>query len=301
MTGQPEDDRREIDVALVRRLIASQCPQWANLPIRPVATPGWDNRTFHLGEAMSVRLPSAERYAAQVEKEHRWLPLLAARLPLPIPAPLAMGAPAFGYPWPWSVYRWLPGDSAAAEPVADRVALAQDRAGFLAALQAAPSEGGPAPGVHNFHRGGALAVYDDETRCAIAALGGDIDAGAALAAWETALRTSWRGAPVWVHGDVAAGNLLVRDGRLAAVIDFGSSGVGDPACDLAVTWTLFDGESRAAFRADLPFDDATWARARAWALWKALIAAAPCPAGDPHGAAPRRVIAEILAEYGRAA
>lgn len=294
--------REDITVALVRRLIAEQFPQWVDLPIRPVAFAGWDNCTFHLGANMSVRLPSAQGYVAQVEKEHRWLPRLAPLLPLPIPVPLARGVPGAGYPWPWSVNRWLDGKPATIAPIADLPAFATALAQFLTALERIDATGGPAAGPHNFYRGGPLTVYDAETRQAIAALDGRIDAAAATAVWETALQATWHGSPVWVHGDVASGNLLVTEGRLSAVIDFGSSGVGDPACDLTIAWTFFSGESREAFRAGMPLDNATWARARGWALWKALITLVPILHTDPVKAAePRRVIDAVLAEHERAA
>ncbi|MGL5009163.1 MAG: phosphotransferase, partial [Paracoccaceae bacterium] len=129
-------------------------------------------------------------------------------------------------------------------------------------------------GAHNFYRGGDLRVYDAEAREAIAALAGRLDAGRAVAVWERALASAWQGAPVWVHGDVAAGNLLLRDGELAAVIDFGGLAVGDPACDLVGAWTMFDGAARLAFREEVGVDAGTWDRARGWALWKAVIVAA---------------------------
>ncbi len=290
--------RVNIDAALARRLVAAQFPQWADLPIRPVERGGWDNRTFHLGETMTVRLPSAARYAAQVEKEHLWLPRLAPALPLPIPSPLAMGAPAEGYPWPWSVYRWLDGEIAASEPIVDRVEFAANLAGFLARLQRIDAADGPKAGPHNFWRGGPLATYDAQTREAIAALDGRIDTEAVTAVWDAALRSAWQGAPVWVHGDVAAGNLLVQDGRLSAVIDFGCSGVGDPACDLAIAWTFFEGESRQAFRAALPLDVETWARGRGWTLWKALIVFAGAAGANPLDTEKsERIIADLIADH----
>ena len=284
-------DRFAVDAPLVARLIAAQFPRWAGLPVRPVEPGGWDNRTFRLGDDLSVRLPSAEPYAGQVAKEHRWLPRLAPLLPLPIPVPLALGRPDEGYPWPWSVYRWLDGEPAAPERIADPRRFATELARFLAALQRIDPAGGPPPGPHNFFRGGPLTVYDAETRRAIAALRDGIDAEAATATWEAALRAPWPGPPVWVHGDVAAGNLLLRHGRLSAVIDFGCTGVGDPACDTTIAWTLLSGESRAAFRAALPLDRATWARGRGWALWKALITLAAHRDTDPATAgAARRVV-----------
>lgn len=291
-------DKVDIDVSLARRLVATQFPQWAGLPIKPVEFDGWDNRTFRLGAHMTVRLPSAAAYALQVEKEHRWLPKLAPLLPLPIPVPLAKGAPAAGYPWHWSVYRWLDGEPATIEPIADLCQFATALAQFLRALQRIDSAGGPAPGRHNFFRGGPLTVYDAQTRQAIAALDGRIDTEAASAMWEAALQATWHGTPVWLHGDVAAGNLLVEGGQLSAVIDFGSSGVGDPSCDLAIAWTLFGGESRDAFRATLQLDDATWARGRGWTLWKGLITLAEHINTNPLEAGrTRRVIDEVLADH----
>lgn len=292
----------EIDAALAGRLVAAQFPQWADLPIRPVAKGGWDNRTFHLGDRMILRLPSHARYAAQVEKEQRWLPRLARDLPLPIPVPLAKGEPAEDYPWPWSVYGWLDGETASAGRIDDPARFAADLAGFLAALQRIDATDGPAAGPHSFWRGGPLSTYDAETRAAIAALGDRIDAPAVTAVWDAALAADWNGVPVWVHGDVAAGNLLVRDGRLSAVIDFGCSCVGDPACDLAIAWTFFEGEAREAFRAALALDPGTWARGRGWTLWKALIVYAGLPGANPLDAEKSaRIIEDLVAEHAGAA
>jgi aminoglycoside phosphotransferase (APT) family kinase protein len=291
----------DINTALVRELISTQFPQWADLPIRPVQFDGWDNRTFHLGDGMTVRLPSGEAYAAQVEKEQRWLPRLAPQLPLSIPVPLATGVPGSGYPWPWSVYRWLDGETAMNGRIADLTEFATTLAHFLTALQRIDPTGGPPPGPHNFYRGGPLTVYEGEARQAIAALNGKIDTGAATEVLDAALASSWQGAPVWFHGDIAAGNLLVRNGRLSAIIDFGTSGVGDPACDLAIAWTLFEGESREAFRSALLLDHATWARGRGWTLWKALIVYAGLPGTNALEAEKqRRVIDEVLADHNRA-
>ncbi|HEX5689930.1 MAG TPA: aminoglycoside phosphotransferase family protein [Roseiflexaceae bacterium] len=293
MSNDPHSDVR-IDAALVHRLVAAQFPQWADLPIAPVAFGGWDNRTFHLGERMTVRLPSAADYALQVEKEQRWLPWLAPQLPLPIPTPLAIGQPSEEYPWPWSIYNWLDGDVATVERIADLRQFATTLAHFLRALQRADASGGPPPGQHNFFRGASLAVYDGETRQAIAALGNTIDGAAATRQWEAALAAPWHGPPVWFHGDVAAGNLLVKDGKLCAVIDFGMCGVGDPACDLKIAWMLLTGESREIYRATLG-DDAMWMRGRGWALWKALILLAGGGDGS-HVRVARQVLDELLTD-----
>ncbi len=290
--------RDEIDLSLAQRLVANQFPHWAHLPVRPVALDGWDNRTFRLGGDMSVRLPTAEPYSGQVPKEHEWLPRLAPLLPLPIPVPLAMGRPGLGYPWHWSIYKWLDGQPAALDGVADRVEFAATLAGFLHALYSIDSAGGPPPGKHNFLRGASPVVYDEEARNAVAALRTEIDTPAALDVWEIALASTWAHPPVWIHGDVAVGNLLVRDGRLAAVIDFGSSAVGDPSCDLVIAWTFLEGESRRTFRDLLPFDAGTWARGRGWAIWKALITLREYIKTDAAKAGEaRRVIEEVLRDH----
>ncbi|MDP1642513.1 MAG: aminoglycoside phosphotransferase family protein [Phenylobacterium sp.] len=270
-------ERVKIDEATVAALVADQFPQWADLPITRVRPGGWDNRTFRLGADLLVRMPAAAHYLAQVEKEQTWLPRLAAQLPLPIPAPVAVGAPGEGYTFPWSICAWIEGETVAAAEDLDHVTLAQDLADFLLALHAIDPAGGPPAGPHNFHRGGDPAVYDGQTRAATETLGDQINGAAALALWDEALATRWDRPPVWIHGDVAPGNLLVRNGRLAAVIDFGTCGVGDPACDLAFAWTFLNEAARDTFRQRLGLDDATWLRGQAWALWKALIVVAGAP------------------------
>jgi aminoglycoside phosphotransferase (APT) family kinase protein len=288
----------EVDEQLARRLVGSQFPQWAGLPIRPVELSGWDNRTFRLGDELSVRLPSSASYRLQVEKEQRWLPVLAPVLPLPIPEPVAHGAPGEGYPFAWSVYRWIDGTPAAPGAIADEVAFARSLAAFLVALGRADARGGPEPGEHNFLRGAHVSVYGEETERAVAALGAEIPRGDVLRVWEAAVATRWEREPVWFHGDVAGGNLLLRDGRLAAVIDFGSSGVGDPACDTVIAWTLLDGASRDAFRTEYGGDAALWARGRGWALWKALITLVGyLEDGDDRMAADQhRIIRAVIAD-----
>lgn len=286
-----------IDVALVRKLIDSQFPQWKHLPIKPVAHGGWDNRTFHLGENMLVRLPSGQEYAPKVEKEHKWLPILAPLLPLQIPVPLEMGKPGNGYPWNWSVYRWLEGETAAHAPIANTVDFAKSLAQFLIALQKIDPTNGPVPGTTT-DRGGPLEVYDDETRKALAILKDKIDVSAATQVWEAALATKWNKPPVWVHGDISLGNLLVQNGQLSAVIDFGGLAIGDPACDLAIAWTFFKGERREVFCSILNLDAGTWARGRGWTLWKALIVAAGlCETNNIEGENCWRIIDEVIADY----
>jgi aminoglycoside phosphotransferase (APT) family kinase protein len=292
----PVPQRISVDAELVSRLVAEQFPEWAGLPVRPVADGGWDNWTFHLGSGMSVRMPSASEYALAVEKEQRWLPVLAPRLPLAIPTPLAKGGPGAGYPFSWSVYSWLEGEPASSDSIADPVRFAVDLAGFLSALQGIDTTDGPRPGRHNWYRGGPLHTYDGEARRALTALDGHIDTGLAAEIWTTALDVPWDGTQTWFHGDVAQGNLLLRDGNLAAVIDFGTCGVGDPACDLAIAWILLTVDGRQAFRERLSADEATWARGRGWALWKTLVTCARS-LGKPEEQAAQRVLSEIFAEY----
>ena len=256
---------------LVECLVAEQFPEWSHLRVAPVELDGNDNTTFRLGDEFSARLPSADAYVAQVEKEHMWLPRLQPLLSLPIPEPLAGGQPGCGFPRPWSVYRWLNGNVATVGRIEDLSGFATDLASFLSTLYAIDPAGGPAAGAHSFFRGGPVQTLDGHVRASMAALAGEIDLHAVTAAWQAALDAPWHGPDVWVHGDVTSTNLLVAEGRLAAVIDFGCCAVGDPACDLAIAWTLFEGESRRAFREGLPIDDHAWSRGRGWALWKALI------------------------------
>jgi aminoglycoside phosphotransferase (APT) family kinase protein len=295
-------EKADITPELVSRLVATQFPHWAGLAVRPVDADGWDNATFRLGEQMSVRLPSSQAYVEQVDKEHRWLPVLASQLPLRIPEPLAKGKPGCGFPRPWSVYRWIDGQTAADGQVADLPQFAADLASFLAALYRVDPSGGPLPGTHNFFRGGSPAYYDAETRAALAALHGHIDTGLAEQVWEAALLARWDGPPVWFHGDAQPGNLLLDSaGRLSAVIDFGTSGIGDPACDTTIAWTFLSGGSQRVFKELLPADEATWTRGRGWAIWKAMIVLVRALDADPDDAEfTKNVIDKILADHRQA-
>ncbi len=282
-----------IDAALVSLLVHDQFPAWRELAVAPVVQGGWDNRSFRLGGDMLVRMPAAELYAAAVSKEQAWLPKLAPSLPLAIPEVLALGRPGEGYPWPWSVYRWIEGDPA--RPSVKDSGFAEQLGAFLLALHRIPADQGPAAGAHNFHRGGSLSFYDRQMRQAIAKLTSRAERRAVTTIWDTALMSRWIEAPVWVHGDVAAGNLLVRDGKLCAVIDFGQAGTGDPACDLTIAWTMFTGAARRTFRDIVALDSETWARARGWGAWKATILSV----GSAIGPSPlirnaRTVLAAVL-------
>lgn len=300
----PADGRAGITADLVSRLIAAQFPQWSGLPLTPVEVDGWDNRTYRLGEDKTVRLPTAAGYVPAVAKESYWLPRLAPLLPVAVPPILGEGVPGEGYPFPWSVRGWLRGQTADAHRIEDMPRFAVSVAEFIRALQRCDTTGGPLAGEHSFYRGASPAHYDDETRRCLAMLTDRVDTTRAAAVWEAALAAGWRGEPMWFHGDIASGNLLVRDGKLTAVIDFGTSGVGDPACDLVIAWTMFTGESRQAFRRAIGQDEGTWARARGWALWKALLTLTKSMDIDGDidrelSAINQRVIDEVLTDHDR--
>ena len=292
---------RNINPALVKRLLASQFPEWADLPLTPLLPAGSDNVIYRLGDEMAVRLPRGEWAAGHVAKEQYWLPRLAPHLPLPVPVTLGVGSPAFGYPWDWSVSRWLPGNTATVEGLADPWRTANELAGFLTALQHALPVESAAPNPHDEVTGVSLARRDHATRVAIAAVQDTFDAAALTAIWDAALRASaWDRAPVWFHGDFHLGNLLVSGGQLSAVIDFAGLGAGDPACDLVIAWNLLDPKTRPVFRAALHVDDATWARAQGWALTTGLNAYTSYAATDPLVAIrTHRQINEVLIDHAR--
>jgi aminoglycoside phosphotransferase (APT) family kinase protein len=229
-----------IDEELVARLVAEQFPDWAGQPVAAVSPQGWDNRTFRLGDELSVRLPSAAGYAPQVRKEQRWLPHLAAHLPVPIPEPVALGRPGLGYPFAWSVSGWLDGDVLS--------------------------------GVHDL----------------------DVTAAGAAEVLDAALASRWEREPVWFHGDFAVDNVLLRGGRVSAVLDFGCAGVGDPACDLAIAFVRFDRRSRQVFRQGVDLDDNTWRRARGWSAWKAAITLADPASPPPRQQESRHALRAVL-------
>ena len=264
-------DEVPIDEPLVRALLSEQFPHWAGMPLGRVATPGSDHVLYRLGDELVVRLPRKEGVDAQVDKERRWLPHLAPLLPCRVPVPVAKGRPSMPYPFSWSVHRWLDGENP--PDGVGAYELAVDLARFVSALQRIDADGAPSAGEQNFGRGEPLALRDAATRAAIAELGELVDVATATLAWTKAVEAPvWEGRPVWVHGDLNPENLLVRGTRLAAVIDFGCLGVGDPACDLMVAWTVLTEDARRVFRSEVGADEATWRRARGWALSTGLIA-----------------------------
>jgi len=259
----------EITSELVKKLIAQQFPQWRHLEIYPVEMSGHDNRTFHLGKEMSIRLPSGKAYASQIAKENQWLPYLQERLDYPVSSPIATGQPDEKFPYPWSVNRWIEGKTLLSITLEDKTALAKELSAALKKLQAVSSLGGPKAGSHNFYRGGDLRLYQKETMAALRNLENCLPTDILLAIWRQCIASVYTEEDVWVHGDIAPGNILMKDGHFYALIDFGILGVGDPACDYAMAWTYFDKNTRKYFLEGL--SKGMIQRAKGWALWKALI------------------------------
>jgi len=285
-------DEVSTDVALVRRLLRAQVPEWAELPLARVPSDGTDNALYRLGDDKVVRLPRVGWAVGGLERELEWLPRLAPLLPVAVPTPLRAGEPGEGFAWPWAIYEWIPGENPALGGSDDSVALAHDLAAFIRALRGLDLVG------PDCRRGRPLATQDEGTRAALAQLEGTIDTGAAKAAWESSLAApEWSGAPVWVHGDLLPGNLLRVDGRLAAVLDFALVGRGDPSCDLIVAWSVLPGRARDVLRDELEVDDATWARGRGWALTLAAHALPYYRETNPGFAAvARHIFGQVLAE-----
>lgn len=304
MTGdQPRmhPDEVEITLALTGRLMAAQFPQWAGLPLKRLRSSGTVNAIYRLGDDMVVRLPLIHWGKDDAARDAYWLLRLAPLLPLAIPVPLVVGEPGKGYPFAWSVHRWLEGEEATLETVADERRLALDLAAFISALQRiAPPEQLPA-GLLASYGQDVLSRMDDFTRTSIVACKGLFDIGLAADLWQEALALPvWGGLPVLLHGDVQSGNLLARQGRLSAVIDFGALGLGDPAVDLKAAWGLLTAETRPMFRVALGVDDDTWARGRAWALAKGVQAVGYYRASNPiFFERSLSTVTEVLAEYRR--
>jgi aminoglycoside phosphotransferase (APT) family kinase protein len=260
-------DEVHSDAALVRRLLAAQFPQWADLPINAVQSIGTVNAIYRLGDRLYARLPRVRAWAECLEREWRWLPRLAPHLSLRVPEPVAQGSPARSYPLPWAIYRWIDGQPYSDQLVADERQVATDLAQFVVELRRIEP-------VIEAPRGGRrpLRELDAATRAAIESARGAIDSDAARVAWEIALDApAWNGTPVWIHSDLLRPNLLVHAGRLRAVIDFGGIGVGDPAADVIAAWNVFNQSGRAVFRRALDVDDGVWNRARGFALHQAAM------------------------------
>lgn len=288
------EDEVGIDAELVARLVSTQFPELGRLPLRPVHPAGTVNVVCRLGDELCVRLPRAPRFGAALEREVRWLPELAPQLPLTIPEPVRLGKPCADHPLPWAVYRWIDGDPYDAL-AADERPVAADLARFVAALRAVDPVGAPPAGRR------PLAELDEVTRAAIAASGDLVDAEGVRAVWSEALDAPpYPGAPVWIHTDLLRPNLVVVGGRLVGVLDFGGAGIGDPAADVVPAWSVFGAVGRSSYREALGVDDATWARARGYALHQALlIIPYYAPTNPPFVAMARRTVREVLADADR--
>lgn len=263
------DDEFEVDEDLVHRLLRGQFPAWAELPLKLVEPSGTDHTIYRLGGELVVRMPIMEYATRQAAKEAMWVPFLAPQVPLELPVHVAIGQPGEGYPWTWPIVRWIDGERATVGNL-DLNRAAVDLAGFIRALHACDPTGGPKAGRSTGWRGMPLSVWTGRLDEWIAKLDGFYDATDALAVWEEACAApDWDRPPVWFHGDLT-GNLISRDGRLVGAIDSGY-GIGDPACDLMPGWTLFRGEARRLFFAEIGLDEATILRARGWAIAPALI------------------------------
>jgi aminoglycoside phosphotransferase (APT) family kinase protein len=292
------DGEVDLDAATVARLVAGQFPELASLPISRVRSTGTVNAIYRLGDDLCARLPLVARWAADLQREYRWLPEVATRLTLQVPDPVALGQPGDGYPFRWALYRWIEGQPYAADLIADERQAARDTARFIHELRAADMRAdAPAAGRK------PLRELDAETREAIEAARGVIDSDAAAAAWDCALRApAWDGHRVWIHADLMRPNLLVRDGRVAAVIDFGAFGAGDPAADVIPAWEVFGEPGQQAFRAALAVDDGTWARARGYALHQAAMIIPYYAETNPDFVTlARETVEQVLADIGKTA
>lgn len=301
------DDELVIDLDLVRRLVARTLPDHDDREIAPLAASGSSNALFRLGDDLLVRLPRQPGGSASIEKEARWLPVFAEALTVPLPEVVALGEPGFGYPETWAVTRWLDGHQPRVpwDPATDgsSTGLALDLVRTIAELRAVavPEDDDP---TLSWYRGGRLEDLDDDFRTSLAACrdidGLDLDLAGALDVWDRALAADQSATlgRSWFHGDLLAENLLVRDGRLAAVLDVGGLAVGDPTVDLVVAWEVLDAEGRTTFRRALDVDDATWARGQGWALLIAMITFPYYWDTMPTRCAHRRAMAAAVLENG---
>jgi aminoglycoside phosphotransferase (APT) family kinase protein len=290
--GKMHADEVNVDASVVRRLLAAQFPQWADLPISAVQSTGTVNAIYRLGDHLCARLPRVQKWAQDLDKEWHWLRRLAPRLSLRVPEPVGKGHPASSYPFSWAIYGWIDGRPYSDELVDDEHQAAKDLAQFVVELRRIDPVGAP--------RGGRkpLPELDAVTRAAIESARGVIDSDAATSAWERALEApAWKGMPVWIHTDLLRPNVLVHGGRLCAVIDFGGVGVGDPAADVIAAWSVFSHTGRETFRGALDVDDGTWNRARGFALHQAAMIIPYYGETNPGFVAlAKRTVEEVLAD-----
>ncbi len=285
----------KIDGSMVQKLIAQQFPYLSDLPVKPIKKQGHDNRTFRLGDELSVRLPSQPSYADAVQKEATALGALDGRLSVDIPEVFALGEPSNEYPLPWSIRRWLAGTTWEDTQVLDRCSLARSFGAILVELRSIPADINLSAGKHSFYRGCHPSVYGDEVVNSLRKMGDQTKTKLCLEIWQKGTESVWTNDPVWFHGDVAVGNVLMAGEKVSALIDFGTCGVGDPACDFAIAWTFFDVSERQHFRDAIKVDDGTWRRAKAWALWKALVSLTGLSVPDTEGVQ-SRALDQILSD-----
>jgi aminoglycoside phosphotransferase (APT) family kinase protein len=283
-------DELDIDVDLVARLVAKQFPAWADLSLTPIP-PGTVNAMFRLGGEKVVRLPRVHWWAADLDRELEILPRLNGHTSLRVPEPLGRGTPTSEFPFNWAIYGWIPGHPWSEETVVDRAQAAHHLADFVSGLRNLDASGAPVS-----RRGESFRTQDLKTRDAIAALGGAVDGVSLTRLWVQALPLpDWSGEPVWVHGDLMPTNILADDAHLTGVIDFGLSGVGDPAIDMLPAWSVFERAERVIFRETLGPDEATWQRGRAWALSLALQIIPYYAKSAPHFAdLGRRMLSRVV-------
>ena len=288
------DGELDIDPELVGRLVATQFPHLSGLPIEEVRSTGTVNAIFRIGDDLYARLPRMETWAEDLRREWRWLPQLSPHLSLPVPVPVSLGWPDDTYPFFWAIYAWIAGRPYADDLVHDEQVAAEDLARFVLELRRVDPAGAPRAGRR------PLRELDAVTRDAIRSARGLIDGEAALDAWDRALEApAWAGTPVWIHTDLLRPNVLVRDGRIGAVIDFGGAGIGDPAADVIAAWSVFGSTGRSTFRDALEVDDGTWNRARGFALHQAAVIIPYYSETNPDFAASaQRTVGEVLADIG---
>lgn len=289
------EDEVHIDDMLLLQLLIDQFPHWSKLPIKRAQSAGTDNAIFRIGAKLCARLPRVEYAATNIEKEHVWLPKLAAHLPIAISKPLEKGLPHELYPFPWLICRWIDGDNAYNTPPRDLAQCATKLAEFITHLHRIDPTGGPCS-----RRAEALIAQDEEFQNALQRLPADINRKKLSALWEACLEApTWNKPPVWTHGDLLPTNLLIHDAKLTAIIDFDLMGVGDPACDMIAAWSLMSKDHRLIFRSQLSIDKATWMRGVGWALSIAVII---IPYYEKTNLVlvniARKMLNEILQEYG---
>jgi aminoglycoside phosphotransferase (APT) family kinase protein len=263
------DGEYPIDDDIVAHLIDTQMPQWARLPLRRLDTAGTVNAAFRLGADKLVRLPRHPDFSEGPLREAEWLPALRPQLPLEIPVHLALGSPADSYPSHWSVLSWIDGQNATRAALSDLHSAARQLGEFVIAIRRLPTEGAP----DDNYRGRGLSNVDTDVRQRIDQLPDSYDRAAILDVWQACVSApDWKGQPTWFHGDLYSNNLIARDGRLVAVIDFEGCSAGDPSIDLIAAWSLFDQSSRRTFRDAVDPDEPQWMRGKGWALFVGVSA-----------------------------